>query len=91
MTVCIAAVVLHPAYNWEYFEVAVTKLEWTNEKLNDAKMRVQGLSLLQYNVPARSSEGERQPDIANLPTTPFATYRAQHQHALIGMILITTS
>ena len=27
ITVCIAAVVLHPAYKWEYFEVAVTKQE----------------------------------------------------------------
>jgi hypothetical protein len=27
LTVCVAAVVLHPAYKWEYFEVAVDKLE----------------------------------------------------------------
>ena len=85
ITVCIAAVVLHPAYKWEYFEVAVTKLEWTNEELNDSKMRVQGLWLTQYNVSSQSSEGERQPDIGDLPTTPSATWRAQHQRELIGM------
>jgi hypothetical protein len=83
--VCIAAVVLHPAYKWEYFEVSVTKQEWTNEELNDAKMRVQALWLTQYNLSSQSSEGERQPDIADLPTTPFATWRAQRQHELIGM------
>jgi len=27
LTVCVAVVVLHPAYKWEYFEVAVTKME----------------------------------------------------------------
>lgn len=82
---CIAAVVLHPAYKWEYFEVAVTKLEWSNEELNDAKMRVQGLCLTQYNVSSQSNEDERQSDMADLPTTPFATWRAQRQRELIGM------
>ena len=48
-------------------------------------MRVQALWLTQYNVSSQSSEGERQPDIADLPTTPFATSRAQRQRELIGM------
>jgi hypothetical protein len=45
LTVCVAAVVLHPAYKWEYFEVAVDKLEWTEDQLQDAKLRVQTLWL----------------------------------------------
>jgi len=33
LTVCMAAVVLHPAYKWEYFAVAVTKMEWSENEL----------------------------------------------------------
>jgi len=32
-TVCFAAVVLHPSYKWEYFEVAVDRLERTEDQL----------------------------------------------------------
>jgi hypothetical protein len=31
--VCVAAIVLHPVYKWEYFEVAVDKLKWTEDQL----------------------------------------------------------
>jgi len=75
-TVCVAAVVLHPAYMWEYFEVAVDKLEWTEDQLQDAKLLVQGLWLTKY-MPVCSlggSEGERQPDTTPSPVTPFATW-----------------
>jgi hypothetical protein len=45
LTVCVAVVVLHPAYKWEYIEVAVDKLEWTEDQLWDAKLGVQALWL----------------------------------------------
>jgi len=48
LTVCVAAVVLHPAYKWEYFEVAVDNLECTDDQLQDAKLRVQALWLTKY-------------------------------------------
>jgi len=86
LTVCVAAVVLHPAYKWEYFEVAVDKLEWTDDQLQDAKLRVQGLWLTKYMPLSslRGSEGERQPDTPPSPVTPFATWRAQRQRTVIG-------
>jgi hypothetical protein len=77
LTVCVAAVVLHPAYKWEYFEVAVNKLEWTEDQLQDAKLRVQGLWQT-MSMPVSSlggSEGERQPDTPPATVTPFATWR----------------
>jgi hypothetical protein len=43
LTICVAAVVLHPASKWEYVEVAVDKLEWTEDQLQDAKLCVQAL------------------------------------------------
>jgi len=86
LTVCVAAVVLHPAYKWEYFEVAVDKLEWTEDQLQDAKLHVQGLWLTKY-MPVSSlggSEGECQPDTPPYPVTPFATWRAQRQRTVIS-------
>ena len=86
LTVCVAAVVLHPAYKWEYFEVAVDKLEWTEDQLRDAKLRVQALWLTKYMMVSSigASEGERQPDTPLAPATPFATWRAQRQRVVIS-------
>ena len=60
LTVCVAAVVTHQAYKWEYFEVAVDKLEWTEDQLQDAKLRVYGLWLTKYMPLSslRGTEGE---------------------------------
>jgi len=84
LTVCVTAVVLHPAYKWEYFEVAVTKVEWSENELPDAKYRVQGLWLMEYQSTSSENEGHHQSKIPSLPTTPFATWRAQRQRELIG-------
>jgi hypothetical protein len=86
LTVCVAAVVLHPAYKWEYFEVAVGNLEWTEEQLQSAKLRVQGLWQTKYMSVSSitGTAGEPQPDIPPPPATPFATWRAQRQRTVIG-------
>jgi len=84
LTVCVAAVVLHPAYKWEYFEVAVTKMEWTANELQDAKCHVQGLWLTEDKSTSSETEGHHQSEIPCVPTTHFATWRAQHQRELIG-------
>jgi len=86
LTVCVAAVVLHPAYKWEYFEVAVDQLEWTEDQLRDAKLRVQALWLTKYMTVSaiRASEGERQPDTPPAAATPYATWRAQWQRVIIS-------
>jgi hypothetical protein len=79
LTAYVAAVGFHPAYQLEDFEVAVENLEWTEDRLQNAKLRVQGLWLTKY-MPESSlggSHGERQPDIPPSPVTPFATWRAQ--------------
>jgi hypothetical protein len=86
LTVSGAAVVLHLAYKWEYFEVAVDMLEWTKEQLQDGKLHVQGL-WLSKDMPLsslRGTEGECQPDIPPSPVTPFATWCAQTQHTVIS-------
>jgi len=86
LTVCIGPVVLHPANEWEYIEVAVDKLEWTEDHLQDAKLRVQGLWLTKY-MPVSSlvgSDGERQPDPPPSPGTPFATWQAHRQCTVIS-------
>ena len=66
--------------------MAVDKLEWTEDQLQDVKLRVQGLWLTKY-MPVSSlggSEGERQPDTPPSPVTPFATWRAQRQRTVIS-------
>jgi len=85
LTVCVAAVVLHPAYRWEYFEVAVDNLEWTDDQLQDAKLHVQALWLMEY-MPVSSfagDAGERQPNTTPPEISPFATWRAQRQRTVI--------
>jgi hypothetical protein len=79
LTVCVAAIVLHPAYKWEYFEVAVDKLEWTEDQLRDAKLCVQALWRTKYMTVSASSasEGEWQPDTPPPAATPYATWGAQ--------------
>jgi len=86
LTACVAAVVLHPAYKWEYFEVAVDKLEWAEDQLQDAKLRVQGLRLTKYMPLSslRGTEGESQPDTPPSPVTAFATWLAQRQRTVIS-------
>jgi hypothetical protein len=84
LIVCVAAVVLHPAYKWEYFQVAVTKMEWSENELQDAKCRVQGLWLTEYKSTSSETAGHNQSKIPSVPTTPFATWRAQRQRELIG-------
>ena len=88
LTVCFAAVVLHPAYKWEYFEVAVEKLEWTDDQLEDAKLRVQALWLTQYSTASSQavSQGELQLGIHQMPNTPFASWRAERQRTVIGTV-----
>ena len=88
LTVCVAAVVLHPAYKWEYFEVAVEKLEWTYDQLEDAKLRVQALWLTQYSTRSSQavSQGELQLGIHHVPSTPFASWRAERQRTVIGTV-----
>jgi hypothetical protein len=88
LTVCVAAVVLHPAYKWEYFEVAVEKLEWTDDQLEDAKLRVQALWLTQYSTGSSQavSQGELQLGIHQVPITPFASWRAERQRTVIGTV-----
>jgi hypothetical protein len=88
LTVCVAAVVLHPAYKWEYFEVAVEKLEWTDDQLEDAKLRVQALWLTQYSTGSSQavSQGELQLGIHQVPITPFALWRAEGQRTVIGTV-----
>jgi hypothetical protein len=86
LTVCIAPVVLHPAYQWEYFELVVDKLDWTDDQLRDAKLRVQGLWLRKY-MPVSSlggPEGERQPETPPSPGTPFATWQEQRQRTVVS-------
>jgi hypothetical protein len=60
LTVCVAAVVVHPAYQWEYFKVAVDKLGWTENQLQDAKLRLQGLWLTMYMLVYLHLEGQRE-------------------------------
>jgi len=86
LTVCVAAGVLHPAYKWEYFEVAVDKLEWTDDQLLDAKLRVQGLWVTKYMPLSslRGIEGVRQPDTPPSPVTPFAPWQAHRQRTVIS-------
>ena len=86
LTVSVAAVVLHPAYKWEYFEVAVDKLEWTEDQLRDAKLCVQALRLTKYITVSAigASEGERQPDSPPAAATPYATLHAQRQRVIIS-------
>jgi hypothetical protein len=79
-----AAVVLHPAYKWEYFQVAVTKMEWSENELQDAKCRVHGLWLTEYKSTSSEPEGHHQFEIPSGPTTAFATWRTQRQRELIG-------
>ena len=88
LTVCVAAVVLHPAYKWEYFEVAVEKLDWTDDQLEDAKLRVQALWLTQYSTASSQavSQGELQLGIHQMPITPFASWRAERQQTVIGRV-----
>ena len=86
LTVCVAVVVLHPAYKGEYFEVAVDKLEWTEDQLWDAKQRVQALWLTKdMTVSAiRASEGEHEADTPPAAATPYATWHAQPQWVIIS-------
>jgi hypothetical protein len=88
LTVCVAAVVLHPAYKWEYFEVAVEKLEWTDDQLEDAKLHVQAWWLTQYSTGSSQavSQGELQLGIHQVPITPFASWRAERQRTVIGTV-----
>jgi hypothetical protein len=87
LTVCVAAVVLHPAYKWDYFTVAVASGEWRDEELANAKDRVQGLWINEYKVPSSRPESqEEQHQDAVLPKTPFATWRAQRQREVIGIL-----
>jgi len=81
VTVCVAAVVLHPAYKWEYFEVAVDKPDWTEDKLQDAKQRMQALWLTKCMMVSSigASEGEHQPDTPPAPATQFAIWSAQRE------------
>jgi hypothetical protein len=84
--VCVATVVLHPAYKWEYFEVAVDNLEWTDDQMQDAKLRVQALWLTKYKpVSAFAADaGECQPNTTPPAISPFATWCAQRQPTVIG-------
>jgi len=86
LTVYVAAVVLHPVYKWEYFEVAVDNPEWTEEQLQSAKLRVQELWQMKYMSVSSitGKDGEPQPDIPPPPATPFAAWRAQRQRTVIG-------
>jgi hypothetical protein len=86
LTVCGAAVVIHPAYKWEYFEVAVDNLEWTDDQLQDAKLGVQALWLSNYMpVSAFAAHAcERQPNRTPPEISRFATWRAQRQRTVIG-------
>jgi hypothetical protein len=89
LTVCPAAVVLHPTYNWEYFEAAVEKLEWTDDQLEDAKLRVQALVSTQYSIasPQAVSQGELKLGIQQMPITPFASWQAERQWTVIATVL----
>jgi hypothetical protein len=87
LTVCVAAIVLHPAYKWDYFEVAVNKMEWSENELPDAKCCVQGPWLTEYKSTSAETECHHQSQIQSVPTTPFATWRTQHQRELIGEYL----
>jgi hypothetical protein len=75
ITVCVAAVVLHPAYKWEYFEVAVEQLESTDDQLEDAKLRVLALWLTPYSTASSQavSQGELHLGIHQMPITPFTS------------------
>ena len=86
LTVFVAAVVLHPAYKWEYLAVAVDKLEWTEDQLRDAKLRVQALWLIKYVTVSAigASAGERQPDPPPAAATPDAIWRALRQRVIIS-------
>ena len=89
LTVFVPAVVLHPAYKWEYFAVTVDKLEWTEDQLRDAKLRVQALWVIKYMTVSAigASEGERQPDSPPAAATPYAICRAQRQRVIISTTL----
>jgi hypothetical protein len=90
LTVCVAAVVLHPAYKWEDFEVAVEKLEWTDDQLEDAKLRVQALWLTHYSTASSQavSQGELQLGIHQMPIKPFESWRAERQRTVIGTVFL---
>jgi hypothetical protein len=93
LPVCVAVVVLHPAYKCEYFEPAVDKLEWTEDQLQDAKLRVQALWLTKNMTVSAigASEGECQPDTPPAPATPYATWCAQRQWVIISTDLFPST
>jgi len=92
LTVCVAAVVLHPEYKWEYFEAAVQKLEWTNDQLEDAKLHVQALWLTLYSTGSSQavSQGELQLGIHPVPIAPYALWQVERQRTVVGTIYINS-
>jgi hypothetical protein len=64
----------------------VDKLRWTEDQLQDAKLRVQALWLTKYMMVSSigASEGERQLDTSLATATPFATWCAQWQRVIIS-------
>ena len=74
--VYLSAVVLHPAFKWEYFEAAVETGDLTEEDLQLARTTVRHLWLEQYKC-SPSSHTNGGPDA--LPNNPIDAWRARKQ------------
>jgi len=81
--VCIAVVVRHPAFKWEYFQTAGYCGEWTEDELSEARGVVNDLWANHYcSSTSRPGTGIEHPDIT--VSNPFDAWRARKQHDALG-------
>jgi hypothetical protein len=88
--VCIAVVVRHPAFKWEYFQTVVYCGQWTKDVLSEARRVVKDLWANHY-CSSTSRPGTRieHPDIT--VSNQFDAWRARKQHDALGIHLSSRS